>query len=225
MTTPRALSDEELNGLLRDYNLPLSIIDHISFLNTRIKESEKDYQIQYMATKDALDLHAKEVALTTKLQARIEELEKEFNAAQKRFETTSELSCERAIEIEELKEQRATLKSENEKLKAENGELRGKADHYSNLFDKLEELSRPSIHSSPWEAVRLACEDGKKYHEGLRELSTLRQLCDDMHDKLVLILPLAKGYAAHNPVGSNQTYITEVEQALSKYNSTKGNEG
>lgn len=220
MTTPRALSDDELKHFQDgcDRAFPDSfetttfgdlrrISSHISFLNTRIEQAA-----------DQLEIDAKHLRAAA---ARIEELEKEFNAAQKRFETTSELSCERAIEIEELKEQRATLKSENEKLKAENGELRGKADHYSNLFDKLEELSRPSIHSSPWEAVRLACEDGKKYHEGLRELSTLRQLCDDQHKAIEANHKWHGEYDEYG--GYPESDLCEQNcKTLAKYNSTKG---
>ena len=35
-------------------------------------------------------------------------------------------------------------------------------------------------------------------------------------EALILILPLAKGYAAEHSVGSNQIYVTEAETALAK---------
>ena len=36
----------------------------------------------------------------------------------------------------------------------------------------------------------------------------------EMREALVLILPLAKGYAAEHPVGSNQEYVTHAETIL-----------
>jgi len=38
---------------------------------------------------------------------------------------------------------------------------------------------------------------------------------------LELILPLAKGYVAHNEVGSNRKYLNIAEQVLSKYREVK----
>lgn len=38
----------------------------------------------------------------------------------------------------------------------------------------------------------------------------------ELYDALKLILPMAKGYAASNPVGSNDKYIADVEALLAK---------
>jgi len=42
-------------------------------------------------------------------------------------------------------------------------------------------------------------------------------LCDRLADTLALILPMAKGYAAEHPVGSNQKYVELAEQSKADY--------
>ena len=42
-------------------------------------------------------------------------------------------------------------------------------------------------------------------------------LCERMADKLAVILPMAKGYAAEHPVGSNQKYVESAEEAKDEY--------
>lgn len=47
----------------------------------------------------------------------------------------------------------------------------------------------------------------------------LKREVDACRDALALILPLAKGYAAANRVGSNQAYIEQVEKLLNEVKS------
>ena len=44
---------------------------------------------------------------------------------------------------------------------------------------------------------------------------------DELAEALILVLPLAKGYAHANPVGSNAMLIRKSDEALAKYRERK----
>lgn len=89
------------------------------------------------------------------------------------------------------------LEQENEKLKAENGELK-----------KVNQVNLDSLNSELKRHVAI-CKDRET------ELSTLRQLCDDLGTAL-------QGFLGD---GQIEEEIKTARQALTKYNSTKGSEG
>ena len=59
--------------------------------------------------------------------------------------------------------------------------------------------------------------DRKDLLEALSPITRKAALCERMADKLSLILPMAKGYAAEHPVGSNQKYVESAEEAKADY--------
>ena len=73
--------------------------------------------------------------------------------------------------------------------------------------------------------IRLLSEEGKKnrlkYREALETALKALDLVPELVEALELIIPLAKGYVAHNEVGSNRKYLNIAEQVLSKYKEVK----
>ena len=67
-------------------------------------------------------------------------------------------------------------------------------------------------HGNGWE--NCASRAKARLREAESQLSTQSAQVVSLKQMLELILPLAKGYAAINPVGSNQEYVAEAEQAF-----------
>lgn len=60
--------------------------------------------------------------------------------------------------------------------------------------------------------------DGRRIVDLTQQLAAANGRVEMLEDSLRLILPLAKGYVAHNNVGSNRKYIEIAEAALSNLN-------
>jgi hypothetical protein len=56
-----------------------------------------------------------------------------------------------------------------------------------------------------------------RINSNLAPLTRKADLCGRMADKLALILPMAKGYAAEHPVGSNQKYVELAEEVKAEF--------